>query len=242
MIFNRRECRTPAAEQCRNVSAAALTAVPRASWPNEGERPHLDGVGARRRPLPNDDVELVIFQRRVEQLFQCGCRRWTSSMNSTCFSRRLVRMAVRSPLICSVGPEVCWNGASISLAMMLASVVLPSPAARRAARDLAPPCAPSQPGWRSRGSPVLFCPMNSRSRCGRSFSSNDESSSTGTAETMRSGWALSLAKARRAIGKGECGGYQPVVHQERVVILNERSPIFANASRRTPNPQHFCRL
>ena len=30
-------------------------------------------------------------------------------MNSTCLSRRLVRIAVRSPLICSVGPEVCWN-------------------------------------------------------------------------------------------------------------------------------------
>ena len=37
---------------------------------DEGERPHLDGVRARRRPLPDDDVELVVFQRRVEQLFQ----------------------------------------------------------------------------------------------------------------------------------------------------------------------------
>ena len=36
------------------------------------ERPHLDGVGARRRPLPDDDVELVVLQRRVEQLFQRG--------------------------------------------------------------------------------------------------------------------------------------------------------------------------
>ena len=39
---------------------------------DEGERPHLDGVRARRRPLSDDDVELVVFQRRVQQLFQRG--------------------------------------------------------------------------------------------------------------------------------------------------------------------------
>ena len=39
---------------------------------DEGERPHLDGVGARRRPLADDDVKLVVLQRRVEQLFQRG--------------------------------------------------------------------------------------------------------------------------------------------------------------------------
>jgi hypothetical protein len=38
----------------------------------------------------------------------------------------------------------------------------------------------------SRLSLTLSCPMNSRRRCGRSFSSKDESSSTGAAETMRS--------------------------------------------------------
>ena len=37
---------------------------------DEGERPHLDGVGARRRPLPDDDVKLVVLQRRVQQLLQ----------------------------------------------------------------------------------------------------------------------------------------------------------------------------
>ena len=39
---------------------------------DERERPHLDGMGARRRPLANDDVELVVFERRVQQLFQRG--------------------------------------------------------------------------------------------------------------------------------------------------------------------------
>ena len=33
---------------------------------------------------------------------------------------------------------------------------------------------------------TFFCPMNSASRCGRSFNSNDESSPTGAAETSRS--------------------------------------------------------
>ena len=39
---------------------------------DEGERPHLHGVGARRRPLADDDVELVVLQRRIQQLFQRG--------------------------------------------------------------------------------------------------------------------------------------------------------------------------
>src|SRR5580692_9174629 len=38
----------------------------------------------------------------------------------------------------------------------------------------------------SRFSLTLFCPMNSCKRCGRSFSSKEESSSTGAAETSRS--------------------------------------------------------
>src|ERR1035441_9528918 len=58
----------------------------------------------------------------------------------------------------------------------------------------------------SRLSLTFFLPMNSRSRCGRSFSSNDESSSTGTAETMRSGWALSLGKGTQGDSKANVGG------------------------------------
>ena len=40
--------------------------------PMKRERLHVHGVRARRRPLPDDDVELVVLQRRVEQLFQRG--------------------------------------------------------------------------------------------------------------------------------------------------------------------------
>src|SRR5580704_311648 len=39
---------------------------------------------------------------------------------------------------------------------------------------------------------TLFCPMNSASRCGRSFNSKDESSSTAEAETSRSGGEFRL--------------------------------------------------
>src|SRR5580704_9089269 len=52
---------------------------------------------------------------------------------------------------------------------------------------------------------TLGCPMNSRRRCGRSFSSKDESSSNGTAETMRSrsGWEWSEGKDTQGDSKGK---------------------------------------
>src|SRR5271163_3836981 len=56
----------------------------------------------------------------------------------------------------------------------------------------------------SRFSLTLFCPMNSCSRCGLSFSSKDESSSTGAAETRRSltySAELSLAADTEAMVK-----------------------------------------
>src|ERR1017187_7749627 len=73
----------------------------------------------------------------------------------------------------------------------------------------------------SRLSLTLFCPMNSRSRGGRSFSPKDESSSTGTAETMRSGLALSLGKGTQGDSKANVKGKQPQLIT--VVILSERS-------------------
>src|SRR2546426_4377090 len=59
----------------------------------------------------------------------------------------------------------------------------------------------------ARFSLTLSCPMNSFSRCGRSFSSNEESSSTGAAETMRSfRLGLLFARATEADGSTEkCG-------------------------------------
>src|SRR5947207_9433729 len=71
--------------------------------------------------------------------------------------------------------------------MMVASVVFPSPGgpynntwSSASARERAASIATA------RFSLTFVCPMNSPSRCGRSFSSNEESSSTGAAETTRS--------------------------------------------------------
>ena len=53
---------------------------------------------------------------------------------------------------------------------------------------------------------LTFCwPMNSRRRCGRSFSSNEESSSSGAAETTRSrsGCKLSLGRGTQGDGKAK---------------------------------------
>src|SRR5262252_6193511 len=49
---------------------------------------------------------------------------------------------------------------------------------------------------------TLFCPMNSPRRCGLSLSSNDESSSTGAAETRRS-LRLGLFFASATLGDGK---------------------------------------
>ena len=94
---------------------------------DEGERRDVDGVGPRRGPLADDDVELVVFHRRVEQLFQ----------------RRLQAVHFvdeQHLLVANVGEDggqvaldlQRWPGGllelrRISLAMMLARVVLPSP-------------------------------------------------------------------------------------------------------------------
>ena len=64
---------------------------------------------ARRRPLSDDDVELVVFQRRIEQLFQRRLQAMNLVDEQHLLVRMLVRIAVRSPLICSVGPEVGWK-------------------------------------------------------------------------------------------------------------------------------------
>src|SRR5579859_6454165 len=37
---------------------------------HKGERLDVERVGTRRRPLPDDDVELVVFERRIKYLFQ----------------------------------------------------------------------------------------------------------------------------------------------------------------------------
>src|SRR5579864_7511931 len=55
---------------------------------------------------------------------------------------------------------------------------------------------------------TFFCPMNSLNLCGRSFSSNEESSSTGAAETRRARLAsrlgLFFAVATASDGRTKC--------------------------------------
>ena len=64
----------------------------------------------------------------------------------------------------------------------------------------------------ARFSLTFFCPMNSDKRCGRSFSSNEQSSSTGAAETRRSRLGLGLglfsAVATGSDGRTKCEGAQ----------------------------------
>ena len=54
-------------------------------------------MGSRSRALADDDVELVVLERGVELFFKDGLQAVNSSRKSTWRSRRLVRMAVRSP-------------------------------------------------------------------------------------------------------------------------------------------------
>lgn len=56
-----------------------------------------------------------------------GCRRCISSMKSTSFGSRLMRMPARSPGLSSTGPEVVLKPTPSSLATMLERVVFPRP-------------------------------------------------------------------------------------------------------------------
>ena len=56
-----------------------------------------------------------------------GERRWISSINSTSLGSKLVNIAAKSPAFSNTGPEVVRKLTFISLATILAKVVLPSP-------------------------------------------------------------------------------------------------------------------
>ena len=100
----------------------------------------------------------------------CAVRevRWISSRNSTSPGCRLVSSAARSPACCRAGPLVIRNGACISVAMMPASVVFPSPGGPdnrtwSAGRPRRREAVRTRSSWsRTRG-----CPTNSLSSCGR---------------------------------------------------------------------------
>ena len=105
-----------------------------------------------------------------------GLRRWISSMKSTSPGLRFVSSPARSPGLSSTGPDVTRNCAPISLAMMFARVVLPSPGG---------PCSNT---WSSesprmsaalmktrRLSTIFSCPAKFSNSCGRIRFSNSRS-------------------------------------------------------------------
>src|SRR5207244_4585153 len=119
--------------------------------------------------------------------------------------------------------------------MIVARVVFPSPGGPYSSTwSSASPRERAASIATAKFSLTLGCPINSASRCGRSFSSNDESSSTGAADTtrcFRSGTFLRVATAamvRRKRESGNCGFRLPTDHVETAQYgcPVERKPIF----------------
>src|SRR5512134_1037312 len=121
-----------------------------------------------------------------------GARRWISSMKSTSFGSRLVRIAARSPGRSSTGPEVWRRFTPSSRAMMCASVVLPSPGGPNSST-----WSSASPRPRAAAMKISSCertfswPTYSASVAGLSERSNSFScGEAGRAEIMRSGSTL----------------------------------------------------
>ena len=105
-----------------------------------------------------------------------GLRRWISSMKSTSPGLRFVSRPARSPGLSRTGPEVTLSWECISLAMMFASVVLPSPGG---------PCSNTwssesprmRAAWMKmrRFSTIFSCPAKFCNSCGRILFSNSRS-------------------------------------------------------------------
>src|SRR5688500_498101 len=121
-----------------------------------------------------------------------GERRWISSMNSTSLGSRLVRIAARSPGRSSTGPEVWRRLTPSSLAMMCASVVLPSPGGPNSSTWSSASLLPLAAAMKiSSCARTLSWPTYSASVAGRSERSNCSScGEAGRAEIMRSGSTL----------------------------------------------------
>src|SRR5579864_5525773 len=82
---------------------------------------------------------------------------------------------------------------------------------------------------------TFFCPMNSLSRCGRSLSSNEESSSTGAAETRRARLGLRLgsffAVATASDGRTKCETAQ-LLAASRGIHLNFAVTLLIHTTRK----------
>ena len=73
------------------------------------------------------DVDGVIFHGRVEHLLHLAVQTVNLIHEQEIPSARLVRIAAISPGLAIAGPEVTFMCTPISLAIMPASVVFPSP-------------------------------------------------------------------------------------------------------------------
>ena len=91
------------------------------------ERLHIHGVRARRRPLPDHDVELVVLQRGIKNLFQRRLQPVHFIDEEHLPVVQIGKDGGQLTLDLQRGPRGCWNATASSLAMMLASVVFPSP-------------------------------------------------------------------------------------------------------------------
>src|SRR5262245_36886938 len=116
-----------------------------------------------------------------------GAIRCISSMKSTSRARRFVRMAARSPGFSRTGPAVDFTGTRSSLAITIASVVLPRPGGPYSSTwsSASPRCVAAATAT-DRFSRTRSCPMYSSSVRGRSPASYCASSSTREAVTRRS--------------------------------------------------------
>src|SRR5690625_2274744 len=108
-------------------------------------------------------------------------------MNRTSCSCSEERMAARSPGCWTAGPEVSRRAPSSSAAMIIASVVLPSPGGPESRTwSGAEPRARAASRTRASWSRTTACPTKSASRRGRSAASAARSSSSASASRYRS--------------------------------------------------------
>src|SRR6478736_4584728 len=120
--------------------------------------------------------------------------RWISSTKRTSPSLRPDRIAARSPAWVIAGPLVSRSGVLISAAMIIASVVLPSPGGPESstwsgARPRRRAASRTSPSW----SRTRACPTTSSSVLGRSAASTARSSPSASASVSRCRWPSSAS-------------------------------------------------
>ena len=84
-------------------------------------------MSARRRPLPDHDVELVVLQRRVKDLLQRRLQPMNLVDEQDLLVAEIGQDGGQVALDLQSRPGGLLKGTASSLAMMVARVVLPSP-------------------------------------------------------------------------------------------------------------------